>query len=1139
MSLRAAAKEFGVPRERLRLRFHGIQPRSGHKATHTRLSPAQEDSIDLYIDRLERIGLAVRKDLLRDAANRVLSSTVGPDGTRNEPFDSQCFVGKNWISRFIKRKGYHIMKQKVPHVTEYRYFKKLHETIASYGINPADIWNMDETGFRIGIGRDQVVVTKSRRSQYFAISADGRYIPAFLILSGKVHLEQWYAIKELDGDTLIGVTETGFTNDQLNLAWIQHFDKHAKSKGAWRLLLLDGHGSHHILDLIEYAEAHNIVLFALPPHLTHLLQPLDVVVFQPYKHYHSRAVDFAIRSGASKITKLEFLAMIQSIRVKAFKESTILSAFKKTGIHPFNPKPILERLKERVRDQTPPTELPAEPYSSPFGTPHTVRKFESVGQRLLEFDPIDDIEKEVFVHNLQRYVKGAISQGHELKQTMVDLYNTKLAEQQRQGRKKYKNRHLQSGGVLTVDEGRAIAKSKEDIRIAKAEKLPGRLRKPKKKPNDQLYKLQKSKIGRLLRPVFNYLTQPGGPTLRGSVGRVVLQLAAPSSSASESWLGYVSSESALGRSGVPSSSVPQDFTPGDNFLQKQLDVMALASTIQLHALLPDSPPTSWSATFNVASDDTHFPCDSHARWIHLASSRHCRFALRTADPWPPSEAGVRAAVFFITFAGIISGLSAFPPGASGPHRLNGPRMAMQLWPLCLGYHDPHLASLWATWAGLTEEHLLFRCKKWMAEREIMLQCARTKIGNLSYFCEGQATRAVRAAIKFPIATGRLDREQGQQSSIKKFHTATDHASAAEDRMPNTWRKLGSIRTVPRNHRGQASKGMSPYQQVSGNMNAWPWPGLNAFLRLQILRQLLVEASGAEKPYSNNARPDRSCDMANDIAHIIGFSSHSGFLVYMASNGDKVFTISIKLPAIRRWHHILCGHLNDTDQKKCSHEEPCRLGVHPLSDHHRKLQEVLHHNFHDLRDKSSLLRYWYCRKLMGIPVFRSISAEMEISMHEAWQEESRRFVKLASCGASAVFMDGQEPSIRPKGRALLERAMEMILEEMEKPKELPSRPGESQVLGSACQFETHLAELSQLRVTLPAAALLPTNPNVERTNDTFCSELMVSSRPLDKLPSVPVHGDISLQQSDPYSHSPFPHFPQKLLGGIINASVASR
>ncbi|KAM4061783.1 DDE superfamily endonuclease [Hirsutella rhossiliensis] len=207
---------------------------------------------------------------------------------------------------------------------------------------------------------------------------------------------------------------------------IQHFDKHAKSKGAWRLLLLDGHGSHHTLDLIEYAEAHNIVLFALPPHLTHLLQPLDVVVFQPYKHYHSRAVDFAIRSGASKITKLEFLAMIQSIRVKAFKESTILSAFKKKqeSTHSIQS----QSSRDSKRGAT------CRAVFIPFWYP----------PYRTEFDPIDDIEKEVFVHNLQRYVKGAISQGHELKQTMVDLYNTKLAEQRRQGRKKYKNRHLQT-----------------------------------------------------------------------------------------------------------------------------------------------------------------------------------------------------------------------------------------------------------------------------------------------------------------------------------------------------------------------------------------------------------------------------------------------------------------------------------------------------------------------------------------------------------------------------------------------------------------------------------------------------------------------------------------------------------------------
>lgn len=75
----------------------------------------------------------------------------------------------------------------------------------------------------------------------------------------------------------------------------------------------------------------------MPPNLTHLLQPLYVVVFQPYKHYHAKALDLLIRDGITNITKLEFLGMIQGVRIKAFKDTTIHSAFRKTGIWPFNP----------------------------------------------------------------------------------------------------------------------------------------------------------------------------------------------------------------------------------------------------------------------------------------------------------------------------------------------------------------------------------------------------------------------------------------------------------------------------------------------------------------------------------------------------------------------------------------------------------------------------------------------------------------------------------------------------------------------------------------------------------------------------------------------------------------------------------
>jgi hypothetical protein len=69
----------------------------------------------------------------------------------------------------------------------------------------------------------------------------------------------------------------------------------------------------------------------------------------------------------------------------------------------------------------------------------------------------------------------------------------------------------------------------------------------------------------------------------------------------------------------------------------------------------------------------------------------------------------------------------------------------------------------------TIEHFLFRCKKWTMQREIMLQCSRTKIGNLSFFLGGKSAanddkwkpdmQAVRAAIAFTLATKRLEADQ--------------------------------------------------------------------------------------------------------------------------------------------------------------------------------------------------------------------------------------------------------------------------------------------------------------------------------------------------------------------------------------------
>jgi hypothetical protein len=95
---------------------------------------------------------------------------------------------------------------------------------------------------------------------------------------------------------------------------------------------------------MEYCWQEGIIPFAFIPHTTHLAQPLDVKIFQPLKHYHSEAIDAAVRTGDSDFSKTEFLASFKDFHKQAFKQSTILSAFRETGIVPWNPQKVLSKI---------------------------------------------------------------------------------------------------------------------------------------------------------------------------------------------------------------------------------------------------------------------------------------------------------------------------------------------------------------------------------------------------------------------------------------------------------------------------------------------------------------------------------------------------------------------------------------------------------------------------------------------------------------------------------------------------------------------------------------------------------------------------------------------------------------------------
>ncbi|KAJ3456840.1 hypothetical protein MRS44_016863 [Fusarium solani] len=168
-----------------------------------------------------------------------------------------------------------------------------------------------------------------------AISTAGEVIAPFLILPSVNLPVRWFK-NNLDEEATITTSPTGYVTDVL----------------AHELLLMDGCENHFTEEIFFFCHQHNIVLFPLPPHLTHFLQPLDVGVFGIYKYWHQHVLYREIADGAVDFGKVDFLFHFQEIRKRTFKKSTILSAWAKCGLFPHNPSIVLDRLKDPLSSLT-------------------------------------------------------------------------------------------------------------------------------------------------------------------------------------------------------------------------------------------------------------------------------------------------------------------------------------------------------------------------------------------------------------------------------------------------------------------------------------------------------------------------------------------------------------------------------------------------------------------------------------------------------------------------------------------------------------------------------------------------------------------------------------------------------------------
>ena len=286
--------------------------------------------------------------------------------------------GKNWAAAFGARhkdeldckylSTIDLERHKADSEHSYRqYFAVLNEKIIQYDIQPRNCYNMDEKGFLIGhlqkvkrifpkaLVRTQKLLGSGQDGArnwitlVATICADGSSLPPALIykaVSGDLQDTWLQDYKPDEHPCWFASSPNGWTSDELGLSWLKSlFDPQTsdKAKRDWRLLILDGHGSHCTLDFLEWCHKRRILVAIYPPHSTHRLQPLDVSLFRPLATYYSQALDAHTRQslGLSSVSKRDFFAIFYPAFDKAFTAENIRSRWRKTGIEPWDPDQVL------------------------------------------------------------------------------------------------------------------------------------------------------------------------------------------------------------------------------------------------------------------------------------------------------------------------------------------------------------------------------------------------------------------------------------------------------------------------------------------------------------------------------------------------------------------------------------------------------------------------------------------------------------------------------------------------------------------------------------------------------------------------------------------------------------------------------
>ena len=493
-SRNAAAKAYDVPLSTFKSRVNGTTCRKESVANSRKLTPTEEKTLSLWIIDMGQRGLPLQIPTVHYLAQLLLSAWLS---------SHTAYVGDHWVTRYIKRhtelsskysKKYDYQRAKCedPELIM-GWYKRFYDAIEKYGILEQDIYNIDETGFQMGIASTAKVICGSETRKFdaraiqpgnrewvtaiIAVNASGWALPPQIILAAENHQSQWY--HAVPKDYTISVSKNGWTNDGLGLEWLQNvFDPHTASRtlGRYRMLILDGHSSHATAEFDRFCTKRNIIPLYMPPHSSHLLQPLDVGCFSPLKRLYGQRITDKVQRGINTVDKTEFLYIYPTIHYQALSSSNIQSSFAATGLVPFSPDKVLSKLHISFKTPTPPSSSHSNQSFGAGKTPADIKQLEAQKKRIKrlqnhQISPSTTEEAmEKVIRGAEMTMQNAVLLQHEVQQLRM--------ENQHQRKKRAAPRaFIQSGGSLTGAQGLQKAQEQEAI-VEAAQQPASRLRRP-------------------------------------------------------------------------------------------------------------------------------------------------------------------------------------------------------------------------------------------------------------------------------------------------------------------------------------------------------------------------------------------------------------------------------------------------------------------------------------------------------------------------------------------------------------------------------------------------------------------------------------------------------------------------------------